>query len=207
MRVDVADDAAQPALGAHLFRLAGVPDVHAAEVGTVGRRVADAVDDGNLAGVVKRLDLGQGRVECELVVDGQRPVRGDANGGPTIVITPIIIRDDGIEVVVAAGKLNDDEDGVLGGAGHGVATPWSGDGRSLAQCTAVYGYPRLIRAVPMVQCQWVSSSVCHLLENAMTTTHQPERLRHFTEPLKGMQMVAGRRVTGRVNVGTPRRRA
>ena len=58
---------------------------------------------------------------------------GDADGRPIVVVATIVVRDDGVEVVVAAGKLDDDEDGVFGGGSHGVNTPWSGDGRSLAQ--------------------------------------------------------------------------
>ena len=132
--VDVADDAAQPALGADLFRFAGVPDVHAAEVGAVGRRIADAVDDGDLAGIIEIFDFRDGWIEAEMVVDGQHPVGGDADGGTAIVVTAVSIGNDGVEVVVAAGELDDDEDRILGSGGHGVATPWSGGGGSLAQC-------------------------------------------------------------------------
>ena len=121
--VQVADDAAQPALRADLFGLAGVPDVHAAEVGTVGRGVADAVDDGHLAGVVQRLDFGQGGVEGKMVVDGQGGGGGDAHGGAAVVIAPVGIGDDGIEAIVAAGELDDDEDGVFAGGGHNGAAP------------------------------------------------------------------------------------
>ena len=121
--VDVADDAAQPALGADLFRFAGVPDVHAAEVGTVGRGIADAVDDRHLAGVVQLLEFGQGRVEAVVVINGQYLVGGDAHGGPVVVVASVAVGYDGVQVVVAAGELDDDEDGVFGGGGHGGVAP------------------------------------------------------------------------------------
>ena len=117
--IQVADDAAQPALCAHFFRFAGVPDIHAAEMRAVGRRIADAVDDGHLAGVIQGLDLGQRRVKAELVVDMKDPVSGNPNGGPVVVVTAVGVGNDGVQVVVAAGELDDDEDGVFGGRGHG----------------------------------------------------------------------------------------
>ena len=121
--IQVADDAAQPALGADLFRLAGVPDVHAAEVGTVGRRIADAVDDGDLAGVIQSLDLRQRRIEAELVVDVQHLVGGYAHRGPVVMVASVGVGNDRVHVVIAAGELDDDEDGVFGGGGHGSVAP------------------------------------------------------------------------------------
>ena len=53
--VQVAGGAAQPTLGSKLDGLAGVPDVHRAEMGARGVGVADAMDDGHVAPVVDLL--------------------------------------------------------------------------------------------------------------------------------------------------------
>ena len=85
----------------------------------VGRRIADAVDDGHLARIIQGLDLGQRRVKAEVVVNRQHLVGGDAHGRPVVVVTAVSVGNDGVQVVVAAGELDDDEDWVFGGGGHG----------------------------------------------------------------------------------------
>ena len=69
--VDVTGGAAQPALGAELVRLAGVPDVHGPEVGPRGVGIADAVDDTQRTLFVKGLDGTHLGVQRSLVIQAE----------------------------------------------------------------------------------------------------------------------------------------
>ena len=114
----------QPAGPAHLGgHLAGLPDVHRLEVRAVRVRVADALHDGELALLEQLLaDLLEGRVQA----DAGRSTLMTWLGwmprvGRSLWYRSSRVRDDGVEPVVAAGQLDDDEDGVLarlGGAGR-----------------------------------------------------------------------------------------
>ena len=55
LRIELAHHAAEPALGADLVGLAGVPDVHRAEVRARRIEIADAVHDGELVVVPELL--------------------------------------------------------------------------------------------------------------------------------------------------------
>ena len=116
--VEVADDAAQPALGGDLFRLAGVPDVHAAEVRTVRVGIPDAVDDGDLAFVPKRLDGRHVGVESEPPVNGNHLVSGDSDVGTEVVIMSIRVGDNGVQRVIRASQLDYNEGPAVIGGGH-----------------------------------------------------------------------------------------
>ena len=107
--VDLPDGAAEPPFCPHLLRLAGVPDVHRAEVGPGGVGVAHAVDDGHVALVELFFQRGHGRVEAYLVVQLKHPVLGDLKGRPVVEVVPVGVGDYGVEVVVPAGELQHDQ--------------------------------------------------------------------------------------------------
>ena len=113
LRVHVADRLAEPALIADLGRLGGVPDVHRAEVGAVGYGVADAVDDGDLAVVVQVLDRAHRGVEAVLVVQRNYVFLLNADVGPVVDVLRVGVRDNAVEIVVAARELDYDELAVL----------------------------------------------------------------------------------------------
>ena len=111
--VHVADRLAQPAFVADLGRLGGMPDVHRAEVGAAGHRVADAVDYGDLAVVKEVLDRAHGRVEAVLVVQRNYVFLLYADVGPVVYVLRIGVRDNAVEIVVAARELDNDEFAIL----------------------------------------------------------------------------------------------
>ena len=83
LRVELAHNAAQPSLGADLVGLAGVPDVHGAEMRARRIEVADAVHDGELALVPELLHGRQVRRDAvglvqlhDLIVADRRPPCG-----------------------------------------------------------------------------------------------------------------------------------
>jgi hypothetical protein len=92
-------------------------------------RVADALDDGDLVLLEELLaDLLEGRVQAQFVVDLDDLGRLNAEGRAELVVQVVAVRDDGVEPVVAAGHLDDDQDGVLARlGGPGGALDESGD--------------------------------------------------------------------------------
>src|SRR5260370_18503807 len=85
-RVDLLDDSAQPAVDADLFRFAGVPDVHGAEVRIAGVRVSNTQKDGQLARVPERLQGRHGWMEAQLVVQEDDLVLWNAQARPVIPV-------------------------------------------------------------------------------------------------------------------------
>ena len=110
--------AAQPALGADDFGLAGVPDVHAAEVRVAGGRVTDADEDSELSGFPVLHQGSHGRVEAQLVVDGQNLVFRHTDGRAEVAVVAVVAGDDGVQAVVAAGQREDCQDGIFRGRYH-----------------------------------------------------------------------------------------
>lgn len=109
----------------------GVPDVHGLEVGAVGVGVADALDDGGLAVVEELFERAHLGVEADAVGVGAGELEGfvlaDADAGAGLVVLGHAVGDDGVEPVVAAGELDDDEDVVFGHAGRGGEPHHGGD--------------------------------------------------------------------------------
>jgi hypothetical protein len=112
----VIEVVAEPALGLVFLGVGGLPDFHGAEVRAVGLGVAAAVDDGELAGVKEVLEAGHAGVEGEVVVELVELVF-DGDGGAGFFVGVVGEGDDGVEAVVAAGELDDDEDVVVGELG------------------------------------------------------------------------------------------
>ena len=110
--------AAQPALGTDDFGLAGVPDVHAAEVRVAGSRVADSDEDSELSGFPELHQGSHGGVEAQLVVDGQDLVFRHTDGGAEVAVVAVVARDDGVQSVVAARQREDCQDRVFRGRYH-----------------------------------------------------------------------------------------
>ncbi len=73
----------------------------------VGARVADAVDERDIALVPERLDRCERGVEAELVVELQYLILRDVDEGPVVVILPVVVRDDCVEGIVTARELQD----------------------------------------------------------------------------------------------------
>ena len=119
--VDLADYLAEPALSANVVRLAGVPDVHRAEVRARGVFVAHAVDDGDVALIVHIADGRHLRVQANLVVKMQHLLLRYADSGAIVVVEFVVVRDDCVEVIVAARKLDDDHHRIFLRFGHWFA--------------------------------------------------------------------------------------
>ena len=105
--VQVADDAAQPAFGAHLVRLAGMPDVHGAEVGARRVLVADAVDDGHLALVPQVLDRPHSGMEGQVIGKFDELVFRQPQIGPIVPVKGVGKGNHRVQIVVGAGELQD----------------------------------------------------------------------------------------------------
>src|SRR6516165_9495453 len=108
VRVEFLRDAAKPTFGPDLDRLAGMPDVHRPEVGAWRLLPADAMQNGELALIPKRLHrrhvIGNpiGLVEVDDVVVG------DPDRLPIIAVERVVVGNYCIQVVVAAGQLQND---------------------------------------------------------------------------------------------------
>src|SRR4029077_1742109 len=113
LRVKFAHDASQPTLGPDFIGLAGVPNVHGAEMRTRRIEVTDAMHDGKLA-LVPELFHGRevGREPISLVQMYDLIV-ADRDGLAIVAVKPIVVRDHCIKIVVAAAELHDDQHGIL----------------------------------------------------------------------------------------------
>ena len=118
LRIDLPKGAAQPALGPDLVRLARVPDVHRPEVRARRVLVTDTVYDRHVAALVDVLHRPHGRVHAQLVVYLDDAVLGDLKSRPRVVVVPVGVRNHRVEVVVAPGQLEHDEDWVFLFGGH-----------------------------------------------------------------------------------------
>ena len=86
------------------------PDRHRVEVAEVGVRVADALDDGQLAGVPEPLQRGEPRVETDSIVELQCLCGGDGERAVLRVVVGVGERHECVEAVVAAVHPDDQED-------------------------------------------------------------------------------------------------
>ena len=73
----------------------------------VGARVADAIDERDFAIIPKLLDGSERGIKAELVVKLKHLVLRDVDEGPVVVILPVVIRNDRVQGIVAARKLQD----------------------------------------------------------------------------------------------------
>jgi len=71
--------------------------------------VAAAIYDGEFSFVVEGLEGGKAGVEAEMIVETDDVLFGDADFGASFVVGVIREGDDGVEAIVAAGELHDDE--------------------------------------------------------------------------------------------------
>ncbi len=71
--------------------------------------VADAVHDREPALLVEPLEAGHSRLEAERVIDLAQLVGADAEPRPGAVVIIVAIGHDGVQSVIGAGKLDDDE--------------------------------------------------------------------------------------------------
>ena len=106
--VELSERLAYPAFGYHLVRLAGVPDVHAAEVGAVGVGVADALHNGDLALFEHILDGPEVGVERERVVYRQHILALDLDQFAVIVVGRAVVGDERVHKVVSTRQLHND---------------------------------------------------------------------------------------------------
>jgi hypothetical protein len=124
------------------FGLSALPDVHRAEVGAIRVGVADALEDGQLAIFEEVLHRGEVGMKANMVGDFQDGLGVNAEGGALAVVGVVGVGHDGVQAVIAAGELDDDEDlavcagGLLGaldvegvGDGKGGLAEEGGDGR------------------------------------------------------------------------------
>src|SRR6516162_8658579 len=111
--IEFARDAAEPAFGPNLLRLTRVPDVHGPEVGA--RRVfeADAVQHSELLVIPEFLHRRHVVWDGVVLVEMDHLVVGDTNRRPVITVQRVVVRDHCVQVVVAAGELQDHDTRVI----------------------------------------------------------------------------------------------
>ena len=90
-------------------------------MGAGGVGIADAVDDGQVALVVEFLQHPHTGMKGQFVVDPEHFPVGNAHGRPVVPIQGVGVGDDGVQVVVAAGKLQHHQDRVFLVAGHSLS--------------------------------------------------------------------------------------
>ncbi len=113
VRIEFARDAAEPAFGPDLLRLAGVPDVHRPEVRPRRILEADAMQDGEFLVVPELLHRRHVIGDAVVLVDMDDVVVGDPDRRPVVAVQRIVIRDHCVDVVVAAGELQDHDARVI----------------------------------------------------------------------------------------------
>ena len=101
----------------------GLPDLRRAKMRAVGIRIADALNDGELARVVKFLETGQARMQSDIVVQFQNVPGGNVDAGAGLVIKIVRVWNHGVEAVIAAGQFDHHEDAVLGRRARGGLRP------------------------------------------------------------------------------------
>src|SRR5262249_4940945 len=112
-RIDFAHHAAEPAFGTDLVGLAGVPDVHRAEMRARRIEVAYAMHYGELALVPESLHRREKRRDAVVPIEPQYLVVIDSDRFPVIAVEGIVVRDDRVEIVIAARELDNDQHGVI----------------------------------------------------------------------------------------------
>ena len=105
--IDIPNGPAQPALGAYLVGLTGVPDIHGAEVGAVRVGIANALNDRHFPLVPQLLDGRHVGVEPDSIINGQNPLRVYPYCRPVLQVERIAVGDDGIECVITPRQLED----------------------------------------------------------------------------------------------------
>src|SRR5262245_64581312 len=82
--------------------------------------VADAVHDGEMPILVEPLEPRHGRLQAEMLIELAQPLRLEADARPRAIVGIIAIGHDRVEPVIAAGKLDHDQDAALLRRGGGL---------------------------------------------------------------------------------------
>ena len=124
----IGQKARDPALSLDLLAVrCAVPDLDRAEVRSIGARVADAEHQGQLARLPGRHERLQGLVQAEMRVELQDLVARQGEPGPGLSIGRILVGHDGVQGVVAAVQLEQDQHLVAASCGTECgagAEPW-----------------------------------------------------------------------------------
>ena len=121
----VVEVAAEPAGVRAVVGVAGFPDRGGDEVRAVRVRIADALDDAEIAFLEQRAEEGHRGVQADVVAELDDVLFLLREARPRLVIGVVGVGDQGVEPVVAAGELEHDEDGVvLAGDAPGWRGPW-----------------------------------------------------------------------------------
>src|SRR6266702_5302140 len=123
VRIKLADGLAQPAFGDDLIGLAGVPDIHAPEVRTIGVGIANTLDDGHLSGVIEFLQRPGARVKRQRVVEGQDLLDWNPHRWPRVVVNAIGIWNDRIHEIIAPAQLHHHQHRGFNTYGHSQLPP------------------------------------------------------------------------------------
>ncbi len=100
----------EPALVEHRVAVrAGLPDVHGAKMGAIRPGVVDALNPGELSGLPGGHQGAECGVQADTIVQIEDAVRGDGQLWAQAGVVRIGVGDEGIESVVAAFELDQDE--------------------------------------------------------------------------------------------------
>jgi len=95
-----------------------MPDIQGPEVGAVRVGIADALQDGYFTLVVHVFDRGHGRVEPNLVVNGQDVFRSYINHFAVIVVMRVAVGDERIQGVIGPSHLKNYQNRIFLIGGH-----------------------------------------------------------------------------------------
>jgi hypothetical protein len=106
-----------------------VPYIHRPEVGAIGVRIADAVDNGDFPLIPQAFDGPHARIKAKGIIDGQDILGRNGDRRAEIVVEPVGVWDNGVEAVVAAAQLYDHKRFVSYGGRHSIRPLGVRDGR------------------------------------------------------------------------------
>src|SRR5580765_3684539 len=147
----------EPPISFDFFRVTSrLPNLCGAEMRAVGVRVADALDNCQMAGIVKLFEAAHARMESDVIIHFQDLLFSQTNPGPGAMIVIVGVGNDRVKAVVAAGHLEDDQNaGIMAGCnlcgflrslslehGKGVSEEGgNGPGEGAAQYSAAKKFP------------------------------------------------------------------
>src|SRR5262249_21310813 len=114
----IVEVTSEPSGSLETLRVAGsLPDFSRAKVRAIRVRVANALNDGQLPGIIEVFEAGKILVESHLVVEAKDIFLRETDAGAGLAIIIVAVGHNGVEAIIAASHLEHDENGrVLAGS-------------------------------------------------------------------------------------------
>src|SRR5262245_64648594 len=106
-----------------------MPNIHRPEVGAIGVRIADTIDNGDFPLIPQTFDGPHTRMEAESIIYRKDILGRDVDLGAEIIVEPVGVWDNGVEAVVTAAQLYDYKRSISYGGRYDIPTLQIRDGR------------------------------------------------------------------------------